>query len=457
MRRRQFLQSVSAAAAGLSAPALARALMRAENRAAAVPAKSYPPITGPFRLGIDWHRSTTARFQKQLAEKNLRAAVVSDRHNVNYLTGAFAVTTERPFWLVVPATGEPAVFHPGLDRDLWGTWWIRDRQWYFDYPHHGDFNKVVWEAGATTDLFQWMVDGLAQRSLVPGRLGFDSRPTDENLGALKKAGAEADWDTVGKLLLHMRMVKTPEEIALDRVAMAVHDRMMDFARDYILTHGTDATDFEVAHATEAFGASELFKYLKVNGRPHTGVGVDLGFECRTGPATAYPHPNQSFYKRIERGDALQIAAGVRVGGYGGEGYRAMQIIGPTNSSDDLRRRMWDVHTAMTREQQKLSKAGTPCNQVGAGMLKLAREAGLEKYVYHRPAHGEGSEGHQAPYLSLGDTTVLEENMTFSNEPGLYNPEGGFGYNHSNLVRVTASGGEQINQTPLTREWCWIKI
>jgi Xaa-Pro aminopeptidase len=269
---------------------------------------------------------------------------------------------------------------------------------------------------------------------------------------------QAEWETAGPVLLHMRMIKTPEEIALDRVAMSLHDRMMDFARNYILTHGTDATDFEVGHATEAFAASELTKYLKLTGRPHTGVGVNIGFECRTGVATAYPHPNQFFYKKIERGDALQIAAGVRIGGYGGEGYRAMQIAGPTaNALDGLRSRMWEVHTAMTLHQQKLSKTGALCNEVAAGVLKLAREAGLQKYVYHRPAHGEGSEGHQAPYLSLGDKSVLEENMTFSNEPGLYNPEGGFGYNHSNLVRVTSTGGEQINQTPLTREWCWVKI
>jgi hypothetical protein len=41
--------------------------------------------------------------------------------------------------------------------------------------------------------------------------------------------------------------------------------------------------------------------------------------------------------------------------------------------------------------------------------------------------------------------------------GLSVEERGFGYNHSNLVRVTKNGGEQINQTPLTKEWCWIKI
>jgi len=197
------------------------------------------------------------------------------------------------------------------------------------------------------------------------------------------------------------------------------------------------------------------KYLKLDGRPHTGVGIDTTFGCRTGVATAYPHPNQFFYQKIKAGDAIQIAAGVRIGGYGGEGYRAMQIAGPGVS--DLHNKLWDVHTAMTIEQQKLMKPGVACSKVAEGVLRLAREAGLEKHVYHRPAHGEGSEGHQAPYLALGDETILEENMTFSNEPGLYHPEGGFGYNHSNLVRVTKNAGEQINQTPLTKEWCWIKL
>ena len=64
---------------------------------------------------------------------------------------------------------------------------------------------------------------------------------------------------------------------------------------------------------------------------------------------------------------------------------------------------------------------------------------------------------QAPYLALGDETPLVENMTFSNEPGLYNLEGGYGYNHSNCVRVGKDRGEIMNKTPLTREFCWLKI
>lgn len=457
MLRRHFLKASSIAVAAVATPEIARAALQAENRAGSMPAKNYPPLTGPFRLSQEWYQSTTKRFQARLAEKKLDGAIVGGANNIDYLAGAFATSTERPIWLFVPASGDPAIFFPGLDRDLWNTWWVPHREWYFDFPHHGEYNKVVWQAGARADLFEWMLKGIAARGMKKGRVGFERSLSDSESATLRKTlpQVKADGSTIDDVLIHMRQVKTPGEIALARVAMSLHDRMMDFARDYIIAHGTDATDFEVSHATQAFGASELVKYLKLDGKPHTGVGVDVGFGCRTGVATAYPHPNQFFYQKIQRGDAIQIAAGVRIGGYGGEGYRAMQIEGP--GVGELQNKMWDVHNAMTLEQQKLMKAGTACNKIAEGVLRLPREAGLEKYVYHRPAHGEGSEGHQSPYLSLGDETILEENMTFSNEPGLYNPEGGFGYNHSNLVRVTKTGGEQINQTPLTREWCWIKI
>jgi len=52
------------------------------------------------------------------------------------------------------------------------------------------------------------------------------------------------------------------------------------------------------------------------------------------------------------------------------------------------------------------------------------------------------DGHQQPYLSLGDATVLAEGMMFSNEPGLDDPAGGFGYNHSNNLLITKERGVQ---------------
>ena len=150
---------------------------------------------------------------------------------------------------------------------------------------------------------------------------------------------------------------------------------------------------------------------------------------------------------------MQISAVILIGGYGGEGYRALHI----EPMDDLQKKMWDVHTEMTLKQAELCKAGVRCQEVAETVLAIAKRGGMEKYVYHRSAHGQGMEGHQAPYLALGDETPLKESMTFSNEPGLYNLEGGYGYNHSNCVLVGKDRGTIMNKTPLTREFCWLKI
>jgi Xaa-Pro aminopeptidase len=119
--------------------------------------------------------------------------------------------------------------------------------------------------------------------------------------------------------------------------------------------------------------------------------------------------------------------------------------------------MWEVHTEMTLAQAEYSKPGVECREVAEKVLAIARRAKMLDYVYHRPAHGEGMGGHQAPYIALGDATVLEEGMVFSNEPGLYNPRDGYGYNHSNTLVITATGATRLNRTPMTREFCWLKI
>jgi Xaa-Pro aminopeptidase len=414
-----------------------------------------PSLKPPWRLSTDWYRATVERLQKRLREEKLGGALMTSALNHNYFAGFFLTQTERPMWVWVPATGEPSFFHPGLDRDLVSSWWIKDHEWYFDFHHTGDYNRVSWEAGPKADLWQWIAEGLKKRGAGSGRLALDSEPVPSLATKLKEYLPEVEWSNLGDELLKMRQVKTPEEIALIRKAIDLHDAMMEFSRTYILEHGTSATDYDVALDTSEFGTRKLMEALgsELDGRPHTGVGLDLGFYCRTGAGTAYPHPNQFFFKRIERGDAIQVAALIRIGGYGGEGYRACHIA----PLPELGKKMWEVHTAMTHKQAELSRAGVRCNQVAEGVLRLAIDARLQRYMYHRPAHGEGMEGHQAPWIAPGDNTVLEENMTFSNEPGLYNPEGGYGYNHSNIVRVTREGGEVINRTPLSKEWCWLKL
>ena len=138
---------------------------------------------------------------------------------------------------------------------------------------------------------------------------------------------------------------------------------------------------------------------------------------RTGIGNAYPHTNQFHHNQIQKGDAFQVVCIPRIGGYNGEQYRSFQIV----PWDDHRERVWDVHTESCMIQARESKAGVRCQDVARAVHAYQVENGMAAYIYHRPAHRQGIEGHQPPYIALGDDTVLEAGMTFSNEPGLYDP------------------------------------
>jgi Xaa-Pro aminopeptidase len=189
------------------------------------------------------------------------------------------------------------------------------------------------------------------------------------------------------------------------------------------------------------------------GEPHNAVGISVGVGCRTGRTTAYPHPNQMFWRQVQRGDALQIAGVVRIGGYGGEQYRAF-LIAP---GSDWQQRVWDVHTRSYEIQAEESYAGNTCSNVAKAVHDHQVESGMAHLIYHRPGHGEGMEGHQPPYHALGDYTVMREGMHFSNEPGLYDPEHGFGFNHSNNILVAPKKGLQMGTSPVSREWCFLEL
>ncbi|MGH7547640.1 MAG: M24 family metallopeptidase [Gemmatimonadales bacterium] len=456
--RRDFVHSSLLAAAGALAPT--------RDVTGSLPwwwtAPARDPGTGlvdvPDRLPIAWYRSTIARLQQALGAAGLDGMLLKDRWNIVYLTGYFHSQTERPEALWVPATGEPTLFVPGLDRDLVASWWIKDYELYFDFPHAETSNDPrvgsVVNAQGTVDLWRWMLAGLDKRGFGAKKIGLDWDAPEGQLTKFRAALKGATFRAADDIPMGMGVIKTPEEIALTQRAIDYHDQILEFCRRYVLEHGTDATDFDVRHAAEAFGTELLLRDMRRDGRPHTAVGVDISVGCRTGIGTAYPHPNQFFHSRIRRGDAIQFSGiMVRIGGYGGEGYRACHIAPMT----DAQTKMWDVHTEMTLAQQEYSKAGVECRSVASKVHEIARRAGLERFVYHRPAHGAGMEGHQKPYIALGDATVLAEGMMFSNEPGLYDPAGGYGYNHSNNLLITKERGVQMNRTPLTKEWCWLTI
>jgi len=421
-----------------------------------------PPAPATYdRLPLEWNKRTVARFKERLAEREIQAFLVRDPLNVIYLTGYWHTKTERPQAVFMNAQdADPWFFYPGLDRDLVTGWWFGGGRMYFDFlhaeggfPHEGQVLQ-----GKTVDLFRFLLQGIKQHGIEGRRIGVDGELYPSQLAKTAEVLPGIEFVDVSDVLMEMREVKTDEELALWRRAYVYFDRAHAFARDYVLTHGTDVTDYEVGMATELWINDQLWSDLDLaGGKPHHGVGSAIGIGVRAGPVTGYPHPNQPYYNRVGRNMALQVAGGARIGGYGHECYRAYIIADAKGEFDPHMRKLWEVSRTCCDMQVEQSIEGVTCSQLAWSIHRYQIAQGVQRYIYHRPAHGAGGEGHQPPYLALGDHTMLRRNMCFSEEPGLYDPERGCGFNWSDTVVVGTQSGWRMSRVPYSTEWCWIKL
>jgi Xaa-Pro dipeptidase len=413
------------------------------------------------RLPLEWNKQTVARFKEQLAQKDIHAFVARDQMNIIYLTGYWHTHTERPQVVFMNKDdADPWFLYPALDRDLVKGWWFGGGWEYFDTKHaeagFPEQGKVV--QGKTVDLFQMLLEGIKAKGVQGSKIGIDGKLYADELATAKKILPNVKWVDVSDTLLDMREVKTPEELALARRAYTYFDRAHAYARDYILTFGTDVTDYEVGVASTFWINNQLYSDLDLaNGAPHHGVQSSVGVDCRVGRLCAFPHPNQPQFNRIQRDMPLQVEGGAYVGGHGGENYRMFILADKAGEFDPHMRKLWEVSQHTCDMQVELQKEGATCSSVAYEIHKYQVAQGVQDYIYHRPAHGEGSEGHQPPYLSLGDYTVLKKNMCFSQEPGLYDPKEGVGFNWSDHVVTGVKSGYRMSRVPYSKEWSWVKI
>jgi Xaa-Pro aminopeptidase len=419
-----------------------------------------PAPTGYDRLPLEWHQERARALKARVEGLGVSAILLSDDQNAVYFTGCFRGSGERSTWTLFRMDEEDTVYwySPGIDRDLIQSWWCTENEYYFCYPHgDGGFpNRGQVVAGPRVDLFEWMLEGLKKRGLAGGIIGADWTLSEAQLATVRKVAPGTRFVKIQDHCLAMQQVKTPEELALIQRAYHYFDRVHAFARDYILERGTDLTDFELGQALQAFGIELLMNDVRRDGKPHSAVGIDVtSHYVRAGVASAYPHPNQFFHSKIERGQTVYVNTDLTIGGLGGECYRNY-LIAPWTPAQE---RMWEVVAETIRIQEEESKAGAVCSEIASKIHQHQVDAGMQEFIYHRPAHGQGQffAGHQPPFISLGDHTVLEENMTFSMEPGLYDSGQGIGINPSDNLRVTATRGVRFSGVPFSKEWSFLEL
>lgn len=413
------------------------------------------------RLPLAWNKRQVARLKAMLAERKVSAFLIRSAQTSAYLTGYWHVSTERPQALFMNADdAAPWYFHPTIDRDLVRSWWYGGGLSYFDYPHaEGGFpDRGEVRTGPAVDLFAYMLEGIKSHGVQGNRIGIDGElyPSEAKTAARVLPGVE--FVNIASEIRELRMVKTAEELALWSRCYQISDRAHAFARDYLMTYGTDLTDLEVSLATELYLLDALYSGLDLaDGAANHGVGSFAVIKCRAGRVTGYAHPNQPYYRRIGRDMPIQLVIVPRLGGCGGEAYRMFLTANTVGSFDPAKEKMWEVSRHSGDIQRDLQKEGAVCADIAAAIFRYQIGEGMQDYIYHRPAHGQNTEGHGPPYIALGDQTVLRRNMVMSQEPGLYDPKNGYGFNWSDNIVTGQATGFRMSGVPYSREWSMLKL
>ena len=428
--RRQFLRTVAGAAAlSVSAEMVSFGRMRRLRMTTAM-----PDPQAHDRLQPDWYRKKIRQVQEEMQKRKLDALLLLKATNVIYTTGYFHLSTERPLAALIPKSGDPALFVPELESDQVKLWWVKDYESYFDFP--GPVNRV-----------RWIFERVAKRGLDHGRIGIEEA-TAGRLKQIKLGAPHATLVHAGDLIEHQRWVKDEDELRVMRRAMYFADFTVQSGRDYV-QHNGNATEDHILKATADAVADKMSAELN----DVVGVGIEppFGGLVPFGKRSSFPHAVPS-KDRLKKGDALILSFGAQVGGYNVECERSFCVGKP----NDYAKRLYDAMLAAHDTGAENMKEGAIAQDVDKKSLDQIRKAGFEKFLKHRTGHGIGLEGHESPWIAEGDKTVLKQGMTFSCEPGVYDPDWG-GFRHSDTVVVRKDKGEIMNTYPTRLDQMVIEV
>ena len=379
------------------------------------------------------YKTRIEKVRKVLQRRNLDALYLTNTTSIFYLTGYSFISTERPAALVIPLDGKIIFMGPKLEEEHvpLKTRLIETVRTYFDYPgekhpieHFAEFLK---EMGLAKKRI-----GIDNKAGAVGMYGYKGPPITRKL-------PEAKFVNMADLVPKMRLIKSSAEISLIRESAKWANLAVSLLQEYT-TEG--AWDVEVALAASLDASSIMKKALGAEFEPLMGIfPIFAGFRGQIGEMSAIPHAIGT-KRRIKSGDVIIAEAGVEIGGYSCELERTM-VVGKPSAKQ---RRYFEVMVKAQEAAIQKIREGVECGEVDRASIGVFKKANLMHLVRHHTGHGLGLEGHEPPWLDMGNKEKLRAGMVVSCEPGIY--ETGFaGFRHSDTVLVTKDGCELLTYYP----------
>ncbi len=388
--RRRFLKAGSlTATAGALLPQLAHGTEKEDALSPAIAElKSMHAEAKPITAEERGARQEKAR--QLMRDNNLSAILLTQGTSLVYFTGIQWWGGERLFAMVLPAKGDAFYVAPAFEEG-------RAREQIMLGPNGKSPDVRVWQEDESP--YTRVAQGLSDRGISSGTLGFEETTKFVFTDNIRKAAANATFSSATPVTAGCRMIKSAHEIELMRLAAKV--TLAAYEATYrSLKPGM--TQKDVARMVET---------------AHRQLGFEGGAEVQVGEYSAFPHGSIA-PQEIREGTIVLMDGGCSAEGYASDISRTY-VLG--KASDKMKTVFDIVHRAQSAALAT-AKPGVEAGSVDAAARKVISDAGYGpdyKYFTHRVGHGMGMDGHEWPYLVRGNTTKLQPNMTFSDEPGIY--------------------------------------
>ncbi|MCL6452366.1 MAG: Xaa-Pro peptidase family protein [Alicyclobacillus sp.] len=384
----------------------------------------------PLVITREERAARRARVLASMQERSLDAAVIFSPTSIFYLIGFHFIPTERPMAMILRAS-DTTLFVPRLEHEHAEQ--VSDALRVVSYP----------EYPSPVHPMQRLAELLKELGLANARLGVDSDGYGSSWGYRgPRLSQVVEGATVvpevGAWIEEMRMCKSPAELALIRESCRwgnlAHVLLQRYSKP-----GAREIDISMRATQEATAA--MIDTLGPIYRPAGSASASAGFRGQIGPNSALPHA-VTVNATLRAGDTLVTGAGADIYGYHSELERTM-FVGEPNAEQ---RRFFELMLGAQNLAISLIRPGIPCKEVEQEMQRYYQEHDIVAYTRHHTGHNIGLQGHEMPFLDLGDDTILQPGMLFTIEPGLYvNGLGGF--RHSDTVVVTETGVEVLTYYP----------
>lgn len=345
------------------------------------------------------------------ADLEVDAVALVPGPNFTRAVGHAFMSHERPFVLVIPASGPAAALVPNLELGSWEL--VGFDGAVFDWRDQTGYDAAFAALLEHLNIASLAVEGQVMRVFVHH--------------ALKKAQPDLRIIDAEREISAPRMIKTAPEIAALQAAIDISERAL---------HATLAS--VKLGQTEKEIEQKLVQMVFAEGAD------DLSFApiVAAGENSARPHAKARTDYHVKAGDALLIDFGARKNGFAADITRTVFL----SHVSDEGRAVYDTVLRANLAGLAVTRAGVTAHEIDDAVTGVLEASPFADRIRTKTGHGLGREVHEAPYIMRGNQEELPAGTVYTNEPGLYET-GKFGVRIEDDVLVTDDGCQTLTHFP----------